>query len=123
MLIGPAQFSDRRIKLVNDLMDVMLSPLAKPLDGSCDQSTMMIGKYLKELRRLGVWPRFELYFLSVFEVLRRQIAEPIRQSCDSMSCRFCSKRDFKFADELRTAKAAFVQKNDGLCLDSMSHEE
>lgn len=98
-------------------MDVMLSPLVKPLDGSCGQSTMMIGRYLKELKRLGVWPRLELQFLSVFEVLRREITEPSRQSCDSKSCRFCLKKDFKFADELRIAKAAFVHKNGGLSLD------
>lgn len=98
-------------------MDVMLSPLTKPLNGLCVQSTMTIGKYLKELKRLGAWPRFELHYKSVFEVVRKDITEPTRQFCDSPYCKFCSERDFKFADELRLAKADFVQKSHGLCLD------
>lgn len=117
MLIGPGAFDLKRTKLVSQLMDVMLSPITKPLNGSCDQSAMMIGRYLKELTRLGVWPHFEYNHSSVFEALSKEIAEPIRQFCDSRFCRFCSERDFKFADELRIAKAAFVHKNGGLCLD------
>lgn len=117
MLIGPGDFNARRSKLVFHLMDVMLSPLTKPLNGSCDQSTMMIGRYLKELRRLGIWPQYQLHYSSVFEVLCKEIAEPSRQFCDFRFCRFCSERDFKFVDELRIAKEAFVRKNDGLCLD------
>lgn len=98
-------------------MDVMLSPLTKPLNALCVQSTKMVGKYLKELNSRGEWPHFGLSYTSVFEVVRRGITQPIRQFCDSPYCGFCSERDFKFADELRLAKAAFVQKNGGLCLD------
>lgn len=117
LLIGTDAVNARRTKLVSHLMDVMLSPLFKPLLGLCDQSAMMIGRYLKELTRLGVLPHHELYYSSVFEVLSKEIEEPIRQFCDLSYCVFCSERDFKFADELRKAKAAFVHKNDGLCLD------
>lgn len=117
MLIGLDHFNVRRIKLINHLMGAMLSPLTKPLNGSCEQSSLMIGRYMKELKRRRVWPRSRLQNWSVSDVLQKRIAEPIRRFCASRHCTFCSERDFKFADELRKAKEAFVHQNGGLCLD------
>lgn len=94
-----------------------MSPITKPLNGSCENSSLMIGSYMIELKRRCLWPRSVLQYRSVSDVLKGKITEPIRRFCASRSCAFCSERDFRFVDELRKAKESFLRQNGGLCLD------
>lgn len=46
--VGPGKLIARRTKLVDQLMDVLLSSLTKPRYGLCGQSATMIGKYFNQ---------------------------------------------------------------------------
>lgn len=116
----PADFNFRRIrriKLINDLMDAMLSPIPHPLNCQCEQPSLMIGRYMKELKGRCLWPRSVLQYSSVSDFLQGKITGTIRPFCLSRYCNFCSDKDFKFMDELRKTKEDFVRQNGGLCLD------